>query len=340
VITQAVFVLSALAIWSSAHLFPSDNNLGLVWARVLGQVATVAVLAWMVFGAFQRIRLPNMATFKRVWRRFHQFVIFNSPYSLIGTLGRDMMLYALAIFSTTLAVGLYGLARSLLLVPTSLLAASLRQVFYREAFEAKGTRRLEDLTVSLLHTTAITTAPLFGFVVVWGELLFSTVFGQAWAVAGLYAMVLAPATWMSVLTSWPDRLFEVSGRQNVSFGVQVTSDVACAFAAVIPLMLGAGSLVAIGCYAVVNVCQHALYLFAAFRVSRMSATRLALTLARGWGVFAAAVAVFALARLIPAQELILAGGCAILAAATAARHAFHGLRAVTVMMSASSEEEQ
>ena len=280
-------------------------TLGLAGAWV--QALTLAKIAGQLLGSglLGRSSAANLAAALRgfSWRgslaaarKYRQFLMFNTPYSLMGSVARDAPVYTFSAFAAVGAAGYFGLARTMLLAPTLLASNAFSQVFYREAVALKGTQRLEVLTVSLLRFGLVALAPLFAFCAVWGDAVFVSLFGEGWRVAGVFAMVLAPAAWMSVQTGWPERLFEVNMRQGVSFGVQVGSDAVTAVAFATTYILTGDAVTAVGMFAVCNVAYHHIYLAAIFRVSGFASRNLVVALAMGWGVFCATSVVLTLLR--------------------------------------------
>lgn len=218
---QAAYVAAAAAIPALA------GNQGLVVAKLAGQAVGAAMVATATARhLWTHLRLPHRDRLPHLWQRFRQFVIYNAPYSVVGTIARDMPVYIFVAMAATAAAGFYSIARMLLSIPNLIATAALSQVFYREALDLRGTAHFEAMTSRLLRLTLLASAPLFAFVLTWGDVMLSFVFGTKWVQAGLYAMILAPAAWLSLQTGWPERLFEVAGRQDLSFKIQVTFDAA------------------------------------------------------------------------------------------------------------------
>lgn len=292
---------------------------GLVWAKMGGQLLGLVVILGAVGYALRRAVLNwSWARMRQVAHRYRQFLYYNTPYSLIGTIARDMPIFVFAALSATAAAGFYGLTRTVLLAPTLLVSGALSQVFFREAVALKNTPKLADLTESLLKLGLLAGAPLFAFCTVWGDVLFETLFGAAWLQAGHFAMIMAPAAWMSLQTGWPERLFEVSMRQEVSFKVQIAADIITAAAVITPLAMGFDVVISIAAFTVANLLYHCVYLFAIYRVSGFKTTRLARLLGLGWVTFGLCCLVLGALRLLPGQALALAIAAAAIASAAAA----------------------
>lgn len=327
VANQGTYVGAALALGLAGTW-----SLGLVIAKLAGQ-AVGAVLVWRTAAAeiSAAFRRRSLAAAMAAARKYRQFLVFNTPYSLVGSVARDAPVYAFSAFAAVGLAGFFGLSRTVLLAPTLLASNAFSQVFYREAVALKGSPRLQDLTVTLLRAGLLVLAPLFAFCAVWGDALFATLFGEGWRTAGVFAMVLAPAAWLAVQTGWPERLFEVNMRQGVSFAVQLTSDAVTALAFAATFWFTRDGVVAVAVYAACNVLYHHVYLAAIFRISGFSAGLLARTLLAGWLVFGASCAALAVIRVEGGQAGVAgwAPAMALAAVASAAlgwRLARHGLR--------------
>ena len=125
---------------------------------------------------------------------------------------------------------------------------------------------MAELTEGLLKLGLLAGAPLFAFCTVWGDVLFETLFGATWSQAGHFAMIMAPAAWMSLQTGWPERLFEVSMRQDVSFKVQIAADIITAVAVIAPLVMGLDVIISIAAFTVANLLYHCVYLLSLIHI--------------------------------------------------------------------------
>lgn len=291
---------------------------GLVAAKLAGQLVAALWLGGRYLGTLLAApgRLGGGALGSAI-RKYRQFMVFNTPYSLVGAVARDAPVYLFSFLAAVGSAGFFGLARTVLLAPTLLTSNALSQVFFREAVALKGTPRLQQLTLALLRFGLQAAAPLFAFCAIWGDELFVTLFGAGWRTAGVFAMLMAPAAWMSVQTGWPERLFEVSMRQEVSFAVQLGSDVITAAAFAATYVWTRDAVVAVAVFAACNVVYHHVYLGAIFRVARFSGRELATRLGQGWTVFGISAGLMGTLRLVFgagtagwAVALLLAAGAA------------------------------
>lgn len=238
---------------------------GLIVGRLAGVLSNSAVLFQEIRGVLRSYRKDwRFADAVRAMVRYKQFAFFNLPYSVVGTFSREFVVFSLMFSGAVEAAGLYGLVRSALAAPISFLSASLSQVYYREAADRSSTAEFAQLTFRLLMATALAMAPPLALLSIWGPDIFAFVFGEQWREAGRFAQLLALPTLLSVMTSWPERIFEVRSKQSWSFAIQIGFDILSIGSLALALKLGAAPITAIGIYAVVQAAYHLSYLSAVF----------------------------------------------------------------------------
>ncbi len=245
---------------------------GLAAARVLGQACGVAQLR-RHFAGFR-----GAADMRGVLAKYRKFPLFNMPYSLIGTFTREFLILALTAFHQPAAAGFYGMARAAMLMPVSLVASSLGQVFYREAARSIDHPDFRHFAYALMLAAGCLVAPVLGTFTLWDAQVFGIVFGAEWATAGLYASLFVPVAVLFTLTSWPERVFEVRGRQDIPLFLQVIFDGATIVAVVMTLRSGAPAMGAVMVFVGIQCVYHLAYLAFVFRCLGMGALKYAFLL--------------------------------------------------------------
>ena len=137
--------------------------------------------------------------------------------------------------------------------------------------------------------------PVFA-VSVWGDVIFALVYGGNYDRAGHFAMALAPGMWLALQTGWPERIFEASNRQDLSFRVQIGSDLVVLICTMAALVVTHDALATVITYACVYLAYNVLYLFFVFKAGRLPQRRLALILARSLGLSLTVSALFVAIR--------------------------------------------
>lgn len=244
------------------------TSVGLLAGRLGGHVLSAAWLTAAVRKEWSvATRAVTCARARAMVGRYRQFPQFNLPYSLIGTVSREFLLFAFTAFNFPGQAGFYGLARSVLYAPVSFLSASLSQVFYKEAADSINTPGFEALADRLVRAIVLVMTPGFTVLAVWGPELFAVVFGAPWREAGVYAAIFVPAAYLFLFSSWPERLFEVTGQQSLSLAIQVAFDLTSVLAVLALLAGGGGPRAALIAYTAIACGYHCTYVATAFRVA-------------------------------------------------------------------------
>lgn len=291
VINQVGYAITGLGIG-----FLSALSFGLALAKLCGQsLALLAVsVAWSCgnqksrFGGFSGVPVPV----SQLWRRYWQFVTFNTPYSLIGTLSREAPIFILTGVAALPAAGFFSLARMITGAPALLATNAFSPIFYRFAAASRGEPDFFAKTHKLLTTSFLMLAAPFALCAVWGDSIFVLVFGDTWREAGELAMLIAPAAWLSAQTGWPERLAEASGRQGATFAVQVVCDTTTIVAMIWLYATTGSAWMLVACYAVCNCIYHILYLSTLYSIAGFAlgaAIKLSLGASAGFAAIAMAL---------------------------------------------------
>jgi hypothetical protein len=122
---------------------------------------------------------------------------------------------------------------------------------------------------------------------------------------------------VSTQTGWPERLFEVNGRQGVSFTVQIIADTFMIVALAAVLVSTSSPFWGVVAYAVSNAIYQFAYLISIFRISQFPLRKLTATIIWSILVFALFYLVFMALKAVSGASLV-SGISAIVIAAVAA----------------------
>lgn len=246
----------------------SGFHQGLAIAKLAGQGAASSFLALRLRRhgkesepAAQRPRLMDL------WPRYWQFICFNTPYSLIGSVTREAPIIIFTSFAALPAAGLFALARTITSAPTLLATNAFSPIFYREAAVRRGQPEFFGMTHGLVTGGFLILLAPFAFCAVWGDVFFSLVFGAKWVEAGIFAMIMAPAAWLSTQTGWPERLAETSGRQGVTFTAQVIFDTVTILAMISTYVATGSAVMLVVVFAICNSAYQVGYLATLYHVA-------------------------------------------------------------------------
>ncbi|MFA9559337.1 lipopolysaccharide biosynthesis protein [Evansella sp. AB-rgal1] len=129
---------------------------------------------------------------KTLAKKYVDFPKYRAPETFINAASQSIPVLMLSSFFGPVAVGLYGVGKSILAMPTQLLGKSVGDVFYPKISEAANNG--QAITGLIMKATlvlgAIGVVP-YGLVILIGPWLFGFVLGSEWATAGEYGRWIA-----------------------------------------------------------------------------------------------------------------------------------------------------
>jgi O-antigen/teichoic acid export membrane protein len=160
-------------------------------------------------GEIRRTSLVELA------RRHADFPLYRAPQDFINAASQSLPVLMLAALIGPAAAGFYALARTVLGVPSNLVAQSVGKVFYPRVTEAyhNGESCFRLIRRSTLALAGIGVVP-FAILVAFGPLLFQLVFGAEWDIAGEYARWLGLMYFFNFINRPSVAAVPVLGRQR------------------------------------------------------------------------------------------------------------------------------
>lgn len=204
--------------------------------------------------------------------------------------------------------GQYFLAYRVLVLPASLVAAGVSQVFFGEASHRRADpQRLHDLALNVAVSLLVFAIPTYTIVMMGGSEMIALLFGPQWATAGLYAQIMAPSLILWSVASPISTLLLVGRRERESLAFTLAE-----------LLLKAGSLllgVAVGSLVVGIVALSAATILinvgALWRILRVAAVSVVDLVRPGARIFAVTLpsaALVLLARSMPPVVVVAVAG--------------------------------
>ncbi|MDB5318292.1 MAG: rane protein involved in the export of O-antigen and teichoic acid [Rhodospirillales bacterium] len=190
---------------------------GLIAGQALGQLAGLLVLLVPMardLAKHSPVGRSAMAM-QRALQEHRALAAYSAPQTLIHALADSLPILTLGAAFTVAEAGWFWLAQRILMLPSLLVAESLRSVFFQRLSELR--RAGSDVFGLFGRTTAglaALGAPVVLVLFLVGPDIFALAFGEAWRAAGHYARILAPAWWMQFAAVPSSVMFQVLGRQR------------------------------------------------------------------------------------------------------------------------------
>jgi O-antigen/teichoic acid export membrane protein len=176
-----------------AGAYVTRHTSGLIVPFLLGQLAGALVLIAFLWKRglwqFDRLALRSVA------QRYIRFPMYIASGSLFDGLAVLLPVAGITALYSPAHAGIYALAERTLRVPVTLIGSSVLQVFYKRIAEVRGdavaSRRLLVRTWTRMALIAI--GPCVG-IAIFGQPVFSFLFGAAWRESGHVAQIMSFST--------------------------------------------------------------------------------------------------------------------------------------------------
>ena len=166
---------------------------GLIVGDIAGRTVGMEQLLRPLLATLRPIQLSFARVRFQARRQWH-FARVMTLASLLNTLSLQIPFLLIPALFDLASSGQYFLAYRVLVLPASLVAAAVSQVFFGEAsFRREDPRRFRDLAYNATVSLLVFAIPTYAIIAVAGQALIQVVFGPQWALAGLYAQILAPS---------------------------------------------------------------------------------------------------------------------------------------------------
>lgn len=202
--------------------------------------------------------------------KYKDFAIYQTPGTFISRFRNQLPIFNIALYGSS-AVGLFGLANTIVKLPMNVIGHSVRNVFFAEAASIgkKNPAKLKKLSNKIIIKLV-----LVGFIptiilILIGPWLFSLIFGKDWYIAGIYARILSISIYSDFVFSPVSRVFEVIERQKEKMMLDLLGLCIVFLAFAMAKYLSNSAYLAIGLYSVVmSIFHFATFLLARFYVDK------------------------------------------------------------------------
>jgi O-antigen/teichoic acid export membrane protein len=180
----------------SFGLLIKGNFMGLLIGDLLTKVIRlgllfrgISVIAW------RRLRVfLYKKTMVRVAKEFSNYPFFVFPSMLLNAASMHLPIFLFSIYFSVTEVGYFSFASTLLYIPIQIFGNSAASIFLKKASDihhSDGIEGLKAITQKLYWNFFSFGLVGFSFLMMFGDVLFSFVFGERWAIAGEYSIHLA-----------------------------------------------------------------------------------------------------------------------------------------------------
>jgi O-antigen/teichoic acid export membrane protein len=192
--------------------------LGLLVADIVGRLGGAAQLARTAWrSSAPAFRRTTRGGIRVAAVRYRRFPIYSTGSAVLNQLGLQAPLLLLVALYGTQTGGHYLLAQRVAALPLILVAGSVGQVFFAEAARLAREQPRALAGLFLRGTRSLARGGIVPSVVVMAlaPFVFAPIFGGDWQQAGIFAALLAPMYFLSLVTSPTGSTLDVLERQDL-----------------------------------------------------------------------------------------------------------------------------
>ncbi len=192
---------------------------GLILGQFIGIVSGSIYLLKKDKNYQSLIRKSKINSIQKQGIKYHKFPTYGVWGALCDAGAVQMPIILLTKFYSNSVTGMFSLTFRVLNMPTSIISSAIAQVLFQKVVEISQTEpeKLNLYIIKMFLLLFVIYLPAVPILFIWGENLFSIIFGNEWSQAGVYAgyLVIAVAVRFAV-----SPLSAVLGlEQNIKMGV-------------------------------------------------------------------------------------------------------------------------
>jgi len=172
---------------------------GLIWGYIFGQIVAVIYMIYL----FLKDKLGDLGSLNKLkiialGKQYIGHIKYNSLSALIDTFRVNGIYILLNKLFSGEILGFYFLSYKVLQLPMGLVGSSISQVFFQKISRES---KLYELTKKFVFRMFFIASIPLGIIFIFGEEIFTFVFGEHWAIAGEISRILVPWIILSFVAS-------------------------------------------------------------------------------------------------------------------------------------------
>lgn len=253
--------------------------IGLIGGWFAGQGLATGQLVWISWKEDRLLRpFISLSAMRRMAQRYKNFPKFQIPTTIVQTASSQFPSILFATFFGSTTLGLFALANTTINLPMSLLADSIRDVFWQSASQdyiASGSCRVLFVK-TLKRLFVLSILPCLGLFVL-GPFLFAIIFGQKWAMSGEFVRILAPMLFFRFISSPLSSVIYIAEKQKWNLCIQISQFVLVVGSLMYVARVTADPTIAVMVFSGIYSLKYLLELYLSYHFSQSSdAARLAI----------------------------------------------------------------
>ncbi len=175
---------------------------GLIYSDLIGQIANLAIVSIQTYKSNLSFKIISLSKIKYVFRKYSEFPKYNLVPALMSSCSYFIPPIFINKFFSSEAAGFFDLSKLLLSIPLALVASSFSSVLLQKVSEKYQKRESFLNEIKPVLTIVIMIAIIEIIVIVlFGEYLFSFIFGDSWETSGKISRIMVWSFAMNFIVS-------------------------------------------------------------------------------------------------------------------------------------------
>lgn len=168
---------------------------GLIWGQFIGIFSGLVYLLKKDKTDKKIFKKTEIPLIKEQVKKYQKYPKYGVLGALCDASAVQMPVLMLTKFYSSSLTGMFSLTFRVLNMPTSIISSAIAQVLFQKVVEISHTEpeKLNKYIIKMFLLLFVIYLPAVPILFIWGEPLFSLIFGQEWGQAGLYAGYLVVA---------------------------------------------------------------------------------------------------------------------------------------------------
>lgn len=193
------------------------GSIGLIIGTILGHSSGLTALSKNLFLSKKRL-IKKINKNEILWcaKRYKDYPIYSATSQFMNSAGLNLPQIFLALLFSSQVTGAFGLASSMIGMPVTLIGKSVGDVYYAEVASIGKTnpKRLMSLSNELIKRLVLIALFPTLFLLFFGPLFFSIVFGVKWIEAGVYSRIMSLLIFFRLVFLPTSRIFAAMEKQK------------------------------------------------------------------------------------------------------------------------------
>jgi len=196
---------------------------GLIIATIIGQaIALILLFTLTIYDDISLMKYISTKLMINSFIRHKDFLKYNMPQGFLDGIRESSILIIISNFFGAYALSSFSFTKSIIIGPLQLIGNSVSQVYYERASSSfLKTGSINKITKKTYMGITAVVAPFLLIILLFGENIFSYVFGNRWSQAGMISQILAVWLFVRVTTSSISTIPIIIGKLKHNFFISI-----------------------------------------------------------------------------------------------------------------------